>query len=124
MLSTDITTFSTQVPSILTEGDEEDTDAQGHLTEQLHVVTTSNILSQAVGSHLVVQAAPVDAVATQCNFEQTSVLRAPQQVLIAGMIVDSGNADQPVSVAMPTRILQENSAQDVSIGSRSVSLKQ
>lgn len=111
MLSTDITTFSTQVPSILTEGDEEDTDTQGHLTEQFHVVTTTNMLTQS-GANLVAQAAPMDVIAVQSDFERTVVLQTPQQVLLTGMIVEGTNADQPVPIGLPS--ISESSPQDVS----------
>lgn len=108
ILSADITTFSSQVPTILTEGDAEDTDTQ------FHVITTSSVLTHP-GTHLQSQAVTSDTLgvmATPVDFGRSGILSEQQQVLITGMMVGGATVDQAVQINLPD--ISENSVNEVS----------
>lgn len=88
ILATDVTTFSTQVPAILTEGDAEDSEPQ------YQVVTTSSVLNQADGS------AALDVLTSSSDFGRNVILTEQQQVLLSGMLVPGVTANQAIHINM------------------------
>ena len=88
ILSTDVTTFSTQVPAILTEGDVEDNETH------YQVVTTSSVLNQADGS------AALDVLTSSSDFGRNVILTEQQQVLLSGMLVPGVTANQAIHINM------------------------
>lgn len=88
ILPADVTTFSTQVPAILTEGDAEDSEAH------YQVVTSGSMLNNGVGT------ASLDAMTSNVDFPR-SVILSQQQVLLSGMLVPGGVANQAIHINMP-----------------------
>lgn len=88
ILTTDVTTFSTQVPAILTEGDVEDNETH------YQVVTTSSVLNQAEGS------AALDVLTSSSDFGRNVILTEQQQVLLSGMLVPGVTSNQAIHINM------------------------
>ena len=88
ILATDVSTFSTQVPAILTEGDVEDNETH------YQVVTTSSVLNQADGS------AALDVLTSSADFGRNVILTEQQQVLLSGMLVPGVTANQAIHINM------------------------
>ena len=121
ILSTDVASFSSQVPAILTEGDAEDSETHyqvinvdpavfipqtigcHHPETKLkfisfiyccQVVTTSSMLNQGDGS------ASLDALTSSTDFSRNMILTEQQQVLLSGMLVPGVTANQAVHINM------------------------
>ena len=88
ILTTDVSTFSTQVPAILTEGDAEDNETH------YQVVTTSSVLNQADGN------AALDVLTSSADFGRNVILTDQQQVLLSGMLVPGVTANQAIQINM------------------------
>jgi len=88
ILSTDVATFSTQVPAILTEGDAEDSETH------YQVVTTSSMLNQGDGS------ASLDVLTSSSDFGRNMILTQQQQVLLSGMLVPGVTTNQAIHINM------------------------
>lgn len=83
ILTTDVTTFSTQVPAILTEGE-----------THYQVVSTSSVLNQADGS------AALDVLTSSSDFGRNVILTEQQQVLLSGMLVPGVTSNQAIHINM------------------------
>ena len=88
ILTTDVTSFSTQVPAILTEGDAEDSETH------YQVVTTSSVLNQGDGS------AALDVLTSSADFGRNVILTEQQQVLLSGMLVPGVTGNQAIHINM------------------------
>lgn len=89
ILSTDVATFSTQVPAILTEGDAEDSEAN------YQAVTTTSVLNQGEGS------SALDVLTSSAaDFSRNVILTDQQQVLLSGMLVPGVTANQAIHINM------------------------
>lgn len=97
-----MSTFSTQVPAILTEGDADDTEAAANFAEQFHVVTTSNILTSTCQGQthsndmLSVMMSPSD-------LSKSVILTADQQQAILGEVIAPGvGGTQTLHITIPS----------------------
>ena len=88
ILSADVATFSTQVPTILTEGDAEDSETH------YQVVTTSSVLNQGDGS------GALDVLTSSADFGRNVILTEQQQVLLSGMLVPGVTTNQAIHINM------------------------
>lgn len=89
ILTTDVGTFSTHVPAILTEGDAEDSE-----THYQVVTTSSAMLNQADGN------SALDVLTSSADFGRNVILTEQQQVLLSGMLVPGVTANQAIQINM------------------------
>lgn len=89
ILSADVTSFPTQVPTFLTEGDAE----AGETHYQ--VVTTSSMLNHGGGS-----TAALDVLTSSADLTRNVILTDQQQVLLSGMLVPGVTGNQAIHINM------------------------
>lgn len=102
ILTADISTFSTQVPTILTEGDADDTEPSTSFAEQFQVVTTSNILAGT--SHAQTHGSDMLSVMMSPNdLSKSVILTAEQQQAILGEVIAPGaGGAQTLHITIPS----------------------
>jgi hypothetical protein len=103
ILTADISTFSTQVPAILTEGDADDTEAAVSFAEQFHVVTTSSVLA---GSSQIQGQTPsnemLSVMMSSGDFTKGVILTPDQQQALLGEMIAPGvGHGQTLHIAIP-----------------------
>lgn len=103
ILTADISTFSTQVPAILTEGDADDTEAAVSFAEQFHVVTTSSALS---GNSQIQGQTPTNemlsVMMSSGDFTKGVILTPDQQqALLGDMITPGVGQGQTLHITIP-----------------------
>ena len=92
ILTTNMATFSSHVPVILTEGDAEESHSHCGITDHFQVVTTTSVLSQSDST------GALDAMATSADFGRSVMLSEQQQVLLSGMLVPAVASGQAVPI--------------------------
>ena len=85
ILSADVTSFPTQVPTFLTEGDAEVSEAH------YQVVTTSSMLNHGDGSN-----AALDVLTSSADLTRNVILTDQQQVLLSGMLEPGVTGNQAI----------------------------
>ena len=89
ILSADVTSFPTQVPTFLTEGDAEASETH------YQVVTTSSMLNHGDGS-----TAALDVLTSSADLTRNVILTDQQQVLLSGMLVPGVTGNQAIHINM------------------------
>ena len=85
ILSADVTSFPTQVPTFLTEGDAEASETH------YQVVTTSSMLNHGDSS-----TAALDVLTSSADLTRNVILTDQQQVLLSGMLVPGVTGNQAI----------------------------
>ena len=92
ILSAGVTSFPTQAPTFLTEGDAEASETSERVNQ---VVTTSSMLNHGDGG-----TAALDVLTSSADLTRNVILTDQQQVLLSGMLVPGVTGNQAIHINM------------------------